>query len=93
MTSSEGKFFPWADVEGARKWATRQSKHSPEDARVRYIESAKSCPSCGATPANLEWLYYSTPARTWEALSGRAGWLTVCDLCHLQVDFFVELMN
>ena len=29
----------------------------------------------------------------WEHLCGRAGWMTVCDRCHLQVDFFREAMN
>ncbi len=58
-----------------------------------YVASAQICPSCATPPANLEWFYYSSPASTWAKMCGRAGWLTVCDECHLQVDFFVELMN
>ena len=54
---------------------------------------AQNCPECGRTPAQLTWVHFSSPAWTWQQLCGREGWLTLCDHCGLQIDFFLERMN
>jgi hypothetical protein len=41
----------------------------------------------------LEWFYFISPPSAWQALAGRAGWMTACQQCSIQVDFFVELPN
>ena len=52
-----------------------------------------ACPDCGAAPAGQAWFYFESPAWTWDHLCGRAGWMTVCDPCHRQVNFFLEILN
>ena len=98
-------FFPWADVEASaddqqlqRSQASHAQGEAPailqapaihDDLRAR----ARSCPGCNTSPADLAWVYFSSPEWTWRQLCGRAGWLVVCTRCHLQVDFFLHLMN
>lgn len=62
-------------------------------AKDRYSAEARPCPKCGAEPRALRWIAYSTPESMWRNLCGRAGWMTLCNRCRLQIDFFVELLN
>jgi hypothetical protein len=71
-------------VSRVEKFATIQEAH-------RHL--AHNCPICGKVADDLSWFFFSTPPETWAALMGRAGWMTVCDDCHLQVDFFGGIMN
>jgi len=49
-------------------------------------------PSRFSAPARqLSWFYFESPSETWEYLCGRAGWMTVCNRCQRQVDFFLEV--
>lgn len=41
----------------------------------------------------LTWIYFSSPAWTWSKLCRRAGWLGICDPCHIQVEFDLVVMN
>jgi hypothetical protein len=52
-----------------------------------------NCPGCGRSGSDLKWIYFSSPAWTWQRLCGRAGWLAICEPCHMQVAFFMEVMN
>jgi len=85
--------FPWPDVEASRNDRKLQQENSLEEARERYLEQARCCPKCKAKADELAWFYFSSPDITWEHLCGRAGWLTVCDRCRVQVDFFLEVLN
>ena len=85
--------FPWEDVEASRTNQRLQREHPAAEARQRYAATAKPCPRCQTGADKLTWFYFESPAWTWEHLCGRAGWLTVCDPCHAQVDFFLEVMN
>lgn len=86
--------FPWEDVEAARGRTSLQAEHDADQARAGYLKWAKPCPNCGAPPERLSWFYFRSPEWTWqEDLCGRAGWMTVCDPCHVQVDFFMEVMS
>jgi|SRR5277367_4164987 len=85
--------YPWEDVEASRKNQQLQREHALAEAKQRYTRSAKSCPQCGAVADTLAWFYFSSPDLTWETLCGVGGWMTVCDRCHVQVNFFSEEMN
>jgi len=85
--------FPLEHVTASRKNSRLQRSHPVSPAKTKYVSQAKACPKCGATPEQLAWFYFESPPWTWEHLCGRAGWMTVCDKCHLQVDFFLQLMN
>jgi hypothetical protein len=85
--------FPWEDVEAARGDERLQRQHPVAEGKTRYVATGKPCPKC-ATPADrLTWFYFESPAWTWEHLCGRAGWMTVCNRCQMQVDFFSEMMS
>jgi hypothetical protein len=97
-------FFPWVHVEACRQTpeASLSSKESspkelfpqlPARDRDYYLPSAIACPRCSASASELSWIYFVSPKLTWEKLCGRAGWLTVCDKCRIQVQFFMELLN
>lgn len=85
--------FPWEDVEASRKKRHLQQEHPVAEGHQRYLSTAKACPQCHTVAGQLSWFYFDSPAETWKHLCGRAGWMTVCDRCHLQVDFFCDVMN
>jgi hypothetical protein len=85
--------YPWEHVNASRHNQRLQQKHKPDEALARYEGKAKPCPKCGRTFRDLAWFYFESPEWTWENLCGRAGWMAVCDACHLQVDFFLERLN
>lgn len=82
------ELFPWddVDIERSRKWV--QKRHSLEDAKREYLPGAASCPQCKASPDQLSWVYYRVPMRLLPRHWRKHGWLTVCDQCKLQIDFF-----
>lgn len=82
----EEGIFPWPDVEVSRADAALQRRARNEDARTRE----GTCPRCQRP---LTWVYFSSPPWTWENLCGRAGWLGLCDACHLQVQFDLTVLN
>ncbi|HXS69877.1 MAG TPA: hypothetical protein VN761_13615 [Candidatus Polarisedimenticolia bacterium] len=85
--------FPWEHVEAARNDSRLQREHPATDAKERLVGHSKHCPQCNAAPNALHWFYFCSPDKTREMLCGRAGWMTVCDKCRRQVDFFLEVMN
>jgi len=82
----EREFFPWKDVEA---WRANMKSPQKETARPHPLEPSQ-CPRCQKP---LTWIYFSSPPWTWQALCGTAGWLAVCDECHLQVDFKLTVMS
>ncbi len=78
-------FFPWEDVDACRGQSRSKGR--------KPLERASRCPQCEKPAAELTWIYFQSPAWTWEHLCGRSGWMTVCDDCRLQTAFFVEMMN
>ena len=86
-TMVEG-IFPWPDVEAARANQGLQATKAAEGLPGGL--QGNTCPCCSRT---LTWVYFSTRAWTWQKLCGRAGWLGLCDHCHMQVEFKLMLMN
>lgn len=89
----DGKHFPWEDVEAASVDQRLQEEQAVDLARDRYADRARDCPDCGTPPEHLSWFYFRSPDWTWEHLCGRAGYMTVCEWCYRQIDFFVKVMN
>jgi hypothetical protein len=85
--------YPWPDVEEARDNVRLQRGHPIEEGYRNYLAAAKPCPQCQAAPEQLSWFYFSSPSATWKDLCGTSGWMTVCDRCHLQVNYFMEVMS
>lgn len=82
--------FPSALVTKARQNQHLQEQHHAGEAVIRYREVARHCPGCRAQAITLAWVYYRSEAWTWHAGCGTGGWLTLCDGCHAQVDYFLE---
>jgi hypothetical protein len=91
---SEGdEIFPWDDVDASRRNATLQGDHRVEDGKSALLHVASACPTCQKSADRLVWFYFDSPDWTWDHLCGRAGWMTICDACRRQVDFFLEILN
>jgi len=88
---NDGSIYPWQDVDRARKDKRLRRKHPVNEGKQTY--QSKACPRCGAKAEGLEWFYFESPQETWAKLCGTAGWMTVCDRCHVQVDYFEEILN
>jgi len=82
--------FPSVLVTNARQNQHLQEQYRPAEAQARYQDAARRCPGCGHGAAALAWVYYRSEAWTWHAGCGTGGWLTLCDGCDLQVDYFLE---
>jgi hypothetical protein len=83
-------FFPWAMVDRARGDGYLQHGQSASEARLVYLWTARACPTCGLGASALSWFYFRSDDWTWERRCGTAGWMTVCDPCRVQVNFFME---
>lgn len=79
-------YFPWEDIDACPNMIYQSS--FPIGPQL-----AHRCPKCGRTPGMLRWVKFESPEVTWKLLCGRAGPLSVCDNCHIQVDFFCQVRN
>jgi hypothetical protein len=93
MSDANSDPMPWEDVEASRRNHGLQRRHRIDQAKETYLLEARSCPSCHTAPSALSWFYFRSPEGTWPAECGCAGWMTVCDSCRLQVNFFIEVMS
>jgi hypothetical protein len=89
----DGEHVSWEDVLSSRKDKGRQEHHPVKEAKNKYLRDAMPCPSCKRPANQLSWIYLLTPEWTWQTLCGKAGWITVCDQCNVQIDFFPEIVN
>ena len=90
----ENREYPlWENSLASRNHSSYQGQHSVEEAKEKYLTQAGPCPLCKTPADKLSWIYLVTPEWTWQTLCGKAGWMTVCDRCKLQIDFFVDITN
>jgi hypothetical protein len=80
--------FPWPDVEASQTTPITDPMLMPTPMPAHLGD--QTCPCCSAP---LTWIFFRSPSWTWRKLCGRAGWLAICERCHLQVDFRLTLMN
>ena len=62
-------------------------------ARHRLADTERYQGSLSEPPENVVWVYFKSPAWTWENLCGRAGWLVITKEPPREVAFFLEIMN
>jgi len=79
---------PW---EAAMRDRDFQAKHDLSAAKQKYGHLTNPCPKCGSR--ELTWFYYVTPPPRYELrqFHGFAGWMTACERCSVQIDFFDEV--
>ena len=70
----------------------RLPKRLSEGLATHFAE-ARPCPKCQTPSEALSWFYFRSPEETWANESGVEGWMAVCDHCHLQVNFFTEVVS
>lgn len=63
---------------------------SVEEAKKKFLPQALPCPLCKTPPEELSWVYLVIPPWACKGEHKREGWVTICDRCKLQIDFFVE---
>lgn len=89
---SQATGYPWEDVEACRGQEPPESMPGADEAPpINAVE--EGCLGCGRPPADLEWVYFTSPAWTWTKLCGRAGWMAICPDCQYQVYFSLREMS
>jgi hypothetical protein len=63
---------------------------SVEKAKEKYLEQAIPCPLCKTPPEQLSWVYMVIPEWACKSAEQNEGWVTICDRCKIQIDFFLE---
>jgi hypothetical protein len=68
-----------------------QAKRDPSAAKQKYGHLARPCPKCGS--GEVTWFYYVTPLPRYEErhFHGSGGWMTACERCSVEIDFFDEV--
>jgi hypothetical protein len=85
--------YPWEDVEASRRNRRLQKRHRLPEEIGSYFAETTACPKCHAPSETLSWFYFRSPKETWAMACGVAGWMAVCDRCHIQVNFFTEAVS
>ena len=94
MTKNEQQkeLYPWRDVEKARNNPRRRINMSLAGVQLMGGKGL-SCPCCGCSYEKLTWFEFSCPLWTWQNRCGVRGLMSVCDHCHVQVEFIRQMMN
>ena len=82
VVNNESEFYPWEDVNACLESIVEV----PEKGHL-------SCPVCGRSSDELKWIYFDSPSWTWKQLMGVAGYMSICEKCHWQVEFICVAMN
>lgn len=93
VDQANGEIFPWEDVRASQRDPRAQAENDVPGARNLYGPMARPCPKCGTPPDRLTWIVFSSPWWTWRSLCGREGYLTICEPCRFQVDFFMTVLS
>lgn len=86
------EMYPWRDVDKARNHPRRRIKMSLDSAQLMGGKGL-CCPCCGCSCEKLTWFEFSNPPWTWENHCGVKGIMSVCDHCHVQVEFITQLVS
>lgn len=82
--------FPWEDVDAC---GHNNLFFKAFGQVLKNDNKHKSCPQCGKPSEQLRWIWFSSPSWTWDNFMGQAGYMSICDKCHRQVDFICVMRN
>ena len=68
----------------------RHGVPSVEKAKEKFLDQAMPCPLCKTPPDQLSWVYMVIPRWACKDVEQNEGWVTICDRCKIQIDFFLE---
>lgn len=74
---SQATGYPWEDVEACRGRRRPPESMPGADGPPPVGAVKEGCLGCWRPPAELEWLYFTSPPWTWTRLCGRAGWMGI----------------
>ena len=63
---------------------------SVEKAKEKFLDQAMPCPLCKTPPEQLSWVYMVIPQWACKDAEQNEGWVTICDRCKIQIDFFMQ---
>lgn len=90
------EIFPIDDVEACLAAEDLCRHNAPENLHEIEREALgrkKREAVARGVPESAEWLYFTSPAWTWENLCGREGWLLYDAATKTQYDFVMTVMN
>jgi hypothetical protein len=82
-------FVPWAIVDDILQETSVGAFAKPVVPPEEYTRGAKGCPSCQRPAGALTWLFVRHPGSE-DSERFVEGWLTLCEPCRVQVNYFVE---
>jgi len=71
--------------------SNRFDRLAPEERE--HLETMRREAIKAGAPEDVEWIYFSSPEWTWQALCGRAGWLLYDKQTGAQHAFWLVVMN
>ena len=95
-TENEMNDFPLEDVLTCLNDAQLQDEHRAQDQDAETCEALdwfREAAAADGAPDTAEWIYFVSPAWTWESLCGREGWLLFDVERRTQHAFYMVVMN
>jgi hypothetical protein len=90
-------FIPIEDVEASIQDSALQRSNRVEDLdgafRADLEGIRRAAVADRAAPESARWVYFSSPAWTWQQLCGREGWLLFDETTRTQHAFLMTVMN
>lgn len=80
---------PWAIVDDILQETSVGAFSKPITPPEEYTNSAKGCPRCARSGRELTWLFVRHPGSE-DSARFVEGWLTLCEPCRVQINYFVE---
>jgi hypothetical protein len=92
----EGEIYPAEDVQASANDAELQSTHRIEDLPTEqrdYLDELRADALARGASMDSEWIFFASPAWTWERECGREGWLLYDRKTGEQHSFLMTAMN
>ena len=90
MGPGYGEYIIQEDFLMSKEEKYRRGLPSVEKAKEKFLGQAMPCPLCKTPPEQLSWVYMVIPEWACKDAEQNEGWVTICDRCKIQIDFFVE---
>jgi hypothetical protein len=90
MSLGNGEYIVREDRLMSKEDIRHRGVPSVEEAKEKFIQHAMPCPLCKTPPEQLSWVYMVIPQWACKDAEQNEGWVTICDRCKIQIDFFVQ---
>lgn len=90
MSLEDGEFIAREGRLMSKEDIRRHGVPSVEEAKEKFIQYAQPCPLCKTPPEQLSWASMVIPQWACKDAEQNEGWVTICNRCKIQIDFFVQ---